>query len=136
MNERPDFCFTSAGREIHFTKLFTGDCVTRAISVATGEMYWKIWQDLTFEKSKIGKHNADHAVPVIISNNYLTEKGWTVHTPNKNEPIYFTTAAFPSGIVIIEIKKHMTTMIDGVLYDTFYSVGKDRKKVLRYWTKE
>ena len=133
--ERPDFCFNHAGREIHFEKLFTNDCATRAIAIATGEMYWKIWQDLTFEKAKIGKRNADYSVPTAICYNYLKEIGWTAHIPEKNEPIYFTTSAFPSGTVIVEIKKHMTTIIDGVLNDTFYCVGKGRKKILRYWTK-
>ncbi len=135
MTNESDFYFNNAGREIHFEKLFTGDCATRAIVVATGEMYWKVWQDLTFEKAKLGKQNADHAMPTTITDRYLSEKGWISHTPNKNEKMYFTTSTFPSGTVIIRIKKHMATIIDGVLHDTFYSIGKGRKQVLQYWTK-
>lgn len=133
-----DFCFNDGGRAIHFNRPFTGDCVTRAIAIAFDEYYWKIWQDLSFEKKQLKLHNADHGVPNNIIFKYLEEHNWKLcYEHNKQEDktkLLFNTSNFLNNRYLILIHKHLTVIIDGVLHDTYYSIGKGKRTVQAYWT--
>ena len=56
-----EFKFNDGGRSKYF-KGFTGDCVTRAIAIATGLDYKKVYDDLNeMAKHEKGKHKKSNS---------------------------------------------------------------------------
>lgn len=95
----------------------TDDCVTRAISLASGLDYYEVQEKLVLTSKLFG---CDRLSKCCYSN--LLEKvlGYT--------PIYckgLTVKEFceeyPYGIYLVRIKSHLTTVIDGNIMDIWNS---------------
>ena len=118
-------------------KKITGDCVTRAITIATGLQYSHVRRELMsrqFDWSQ--KHNSKAAkrcrarstksvfrgVWAEVYKKYLDDLGWTyvscakVGDPNKK---YMNTLDIPVGIVIVKQTKHLACVIDHVVNDSW-----------------
>tara|TARA_R100000700_G_C3152643_1_gene130865 strand:+ start:380 stop:787 length:408 start_codon:yes stop_codon:yes gene_type:complete len=125
------------GREKYYpTKLKkdrAGDCVVRAIAIATEQDYLEV-RDGLFEVAKeIGFMPNDTKTYRL----YLERKGWTRKSPLKNGKKKYKVkniAKFFQGEnVIIHTCHHLTTLIDGNLNDTWDC---REWKANSYYTKE
>lgn len=106
-----------------------GDCVTRAIAIATGEKYRAVYRELReLSHSMTGglKRSVRNGVSTPVSHKYLMDRGWDLLLTDGS---YFTADAIPmEGTVICQLHRHLVAVIDGVAYDTWDSRKDNRTK--------
>ena len=98
-----------------------GDCTVRAIAIATGSA----WVDTYLDLCLMGMIMADMPSANAVSTAYLKSKGFHRRTIPDDCPDYYTIADFckdyPKGTYIIGTGSHLTTVIDGDLWDSWDS---------------
>lgn len=107
-----------------------GDCVTRAVVIATGKPYQEVYDALSegsrmqrMGKRKVRKFSARSGVNVRRRwfKDYMASIGW-VWTPTMHIgsgcTVHLTDGELPMGRLIVSVSKHYTTVIDGVVHDT------------------
>lgn len=125
------FVFNDGGRKDAGYKGGAGDCVTRAVAIATGQDYQTVYDALsdgmkTQRKTKRSSSKASARNGVTTGRkwfkDYMVALGWkwtptmgigtgcTVHLDDKE---------LPKGRLIVAVSKHYTAVIDGVIHDTF-----------------
>lgn len=132
-----EFIYNDGGRSRYFKAKNVGDCAVRAIAIATGLDYKKVYDDL---KALNGGQSCRNGTPKKIDKAYLTQLGWEWHSTmaiGQGCKVHLNENELPSGTLIVQVSKHLTCVIDGVIYDTFnpndYSTGE--RCVYGYWTK-
>lgn len=122
------FVYDDGGRKAAGYKGHTGDCVTRSIAIATGIPYQQVydaineWSQLERNSRKRrGKSSARTGVYKATYQKYLRSLGWTF-TPTMGFGtgcrVHLTDGELPDGRLIVSVSKHLTCVIDGVIYDT------------------
>ena len=117
------------GREAAGYKGHTGDCVTRAIAIATGKPYQEVYDALNElavserrGKRKRGKSTSRNGVYRATYQKYLESLGWT-WTPTmkigQGCTVHLRADELPSGRLIVAVSRHLCAVIDGVIHDTF-----------------
>lgn len=117
-----------------------GDCVTRSIAIATGrpyaEVYVALWGELREYAStrrdrtakriarKGGKRGTTprNGVSRKVFGPYLESLGWEwVPTMRIGSgcTVHLADGELPGGRLIVLVSKHLTAVIDGVIFDTF-----------------
>jgi hypothetical protein len=117
------------GREAAGFKGSTGDCVTRAIAIATGKPYREVYDALNAlakekekRRRKSGKKsNSRTGVFRKVYEAYLLNLGW-VWTPTMQIgsgcKVHLRADELPRGRVICRLSRHVVAVIDGVAHDT------------------
>lgn len=123
------FIYNDGGRSKYFTATKVGDCVTRAIAIATGKDYKEVYDDLNelAKKERRGsrKRGVSSARNGMYKNTfkkYLTSLGWEwvpLMTIGSGCTVHLNENELPSGTLIVSISKHLTCVKNGVLYDTY-----------------
>ena len=130
-----EFIYNDGGRSVAGFKGDTGDCVTRAIAITTGKPYQEIYDALAIGnqtqragkhevKTKKGKKTAAHGISAKRKwfADYMVSLGF-VWTPTmligQGCKVHLKKEELPSGKLIVNVSKHFTTVIDGVIFDTF-----------------
>ena len=145
--------YNDGGRENAGYKGITGDCVTRAIAIATGRDYQTVYDDLTtLTKTYVETHNNKVSRSIIRRKNftprrgvhkpvymqYLKDLGWE-WTPTmligQGVKVHLKADELPKGAVIARVSKHITAIIDGVIQDTGNPSRGGTRAVYGYWTK-
>jgi len=80
-----------------------GDCVIRAVSIATQKPYDEVYRAL-------GKRRLYHP--------YLTALGWG-YVPIGGRRARLDHAELPRGRLVVEISRHLVAVIDDVIHDTY-----------------
>lgn len=136
-----EFVYSTGGREKYF-KGKTGDCVTRAIAIATNKDYKEVYDSLfEFIKSNSRRKTGcspRNGVRGYLSKRYLVEvlgcewvpcsefgKGCTTHLDPKELPTHKT--------IIVKLSKHLACVKDGKLYDTYDSSRGGSRCVYGYY---
>ena len=100
-----------------------GDCTVRAISLATG----KDWYDTYFGMCLFGLLMADMPSANSVTTAYLRKKGFLRRTIPDDCPDCYTIENFcqdhPKGTFVIGTGSHLTTVIDGTLFDSWNSLA-------------
>jgi len=133
-----------------------GDCVTRAIAIATGLPYQVVFDGLKAEaererprlrwhKGEQGrkeftrrKSSVSHGVKPATTRRYLDKLGWefvpcmAVGTGCK---VHLRKSELPKGRLIIRCSLHLTAVIDGVIHDTYDPSRQGTRCVYGYWRK-
>jgi len=122
-----------------------GDCVVRAIAVATERPYAEVREALKKEaaayakrypraheahrikRGRKGGYNAKGAYA-----GYLKSLGWEYTKPK--EPTYLRADMLPMGRLVVLISRHAVAVIDGVIYDTGDCGGAGKVRVEGYWS--
>ena len=118
-----DFIWDDGGRAACGYVGLTGDCVPRAIAIATGALYRDVYEKLGIVSEKSPRHG----VPTETAAAYLAERYWQ-RTIEVDRP--FSVGELPNGVVIVHIAKsnarsqHFCTLIDRVVHDI--QIGLDR----------
>lgn len=135
------FVFDDAGS----TSKSGHDCVSRAIAIATGKSYKEVCREINIigktehlSKRKTGKSTARRGVFKRTVRRYIKSLGW-VWTPTmfvgQGCKVHLRADELPSGRLIVQVSRHITVVIDGVLHDT-QEISRDGTRcVYGYWTK-
>lgn len=130
------YIYDDGGREKAGFKGKTNDCVIRAIAIATKIDYKVVYNEISKLQGK-GKSprtgvNRDIYEPYLKSLGYewfpkmKVGQGCKTHL-NKRE--------LPGGILIVKIAKHLTTVKNGTIYDTFDCSKSGKACVYGYYKK-
>lgn len=141
-----EFQFNDGGREAAGMKMTKGrgDCVTRAIAIATGKPYLDVWNDLKAlgEKERLSKHrkfksHPDKGVWKPTIRRYMESLGWA-WTPTMavgaGTTVHLKKDELPSGRLVVGVSKHSLAVIDGVVHDTYEDHRDGTRCVYGYFT--
>jgi hypothetical protein len=117
------FKFNDGGRAKYYKGKEAGDCVTRAIAIATGKDYSEVYQDLAIGmKQHDGKKSARNGVHKSVYHSYLVKNGFkwvpTVKIGTGCK-VHLNSQELPEGTLIARVSKHLCCVIDGVINDTY-----------------
>lgn len=138
-----EYVYDDGGRIDAGYKGETGDCVTRAIAIATQQSYQTVYNALNQlavrerrGKRKRGVSNARTGVYRTTYDRYLKSLGWT-WTPTmaigRGCTVHLKASELPTGRLIVAVSRHLTAVIDGAIYDTADSSRAERRCVYGYW---
>ena len=104
-----------------------GDCVTRAISLATGLSYQEVWAELYLLMQRFNHPGTPNGgVHTRIYSKYMQTKGWQYQSvPAKT---HFHADNLPN-VCIASQASHLVFVAQGSIWDTYDSRGKRRKKL-------
>lgn len=124
------FQYNDGGRAAAGFKGNAGDCVTRAVAIATQQQYQTVYAALSegcstqrlTKRSKV-KSSARNGVNTRRKwfRDYMASLGWK-WTPTmlvgQGCKVHLADGELPMGRLIVAVSKHYTTVIDGVIHDT------------------
>lgn len=100
-----------------------GDCTVRAIAIATGNE----WVDTYLDLCLMGMVMADMPSANSVTTAYLRKNGFHRRTIPDDCPDCYTIENFcedhPRGTFVIGTGSHLTTVIDGTLFDSWNSLA-------------
>jgi hypothetical protein len=111
-----------------------GDCVVRAIAIATRGDYKTIYKALSRKGS-----SARNGVLPEIYDTYLKENGWEWVScmKDKHKRVHLNDYELPlRGRLILRLSKHVTAWIDGKLYDNYDCSRGGKRMVYGYYRKK
>lgn len=138
--------YTDGGRREAGFEGETGDCVARAIALATRIPY----RDVHILVDAFGRRekgpgavgwtsSADGGVKKPTTGRILATLGWAWQSmvpPGGGAPrARLRPDLLPSGVVICKTARHVVAVIDGVTHDSYDSTRGGRTPVYGYWTK-
>jgi len=115
-----------AGYQFHSA----GDCVTRAIAIAT-EIPYEVVASMVDNASRNRKGDSQSGVYDFATKGILTALGWKRVTTNA----HLNSDEFPPGRLILEVSRHLVALVDGVIRDTYDPSYYGSRRVYAYWMK-
>lgn len=124
-----EWVYDDGGRSKYFKAEKVGDCVCRAIAIATGKDYKQVYDDINrlakaerAGKRKRGTSSARDGVYKGTIRKLMEEYGWEwVPTMQVGQgcKVHLRADELPSGPLVVSVSKHTTAVVDGVLHDTY-----------------
>jgi hypothetical protein len=120
---------TDGGRTAAGFKGEAGDCVCRAIAIATGKPYREVYDVLNAlakhehpgRGRRRGKSSARSGVHKVTYRPWLESLGWKF-TPTmaigQGCKVHLRDGELPMGRLIVAVSRHLVAVIDGVIHDT------------------
>lgn len=131
------FQYDDGGRGAAGFKGDTGDCVTRSIAIVTGKPYKEVYDDLNIlsDNKKLGWKKVKTAYGTLykkisssrtgvlrpVYDKYLKSLGYdwvATMLIGQGCKIHVRADELPTGRLILRCSKHLTAMVDGIVYDT------------------
>lgn len=125
------FQFNDGGRALAGFKGSAGDCVCRAISIASGKPYEEVYDYLS-------KMNASQRMPKGVKRSRTASKGINVNRKwfkdymnalgfvwiptmqiGQGCKVHLRSDELPNGRLVCMVSKHLVAVIDGVINDTY-----------------
>lgn len=123
-----EFVYSDGGRKDAGYKSSNSDCVTRAIAIATGISYQTVYDALSDlaqserrGKRKRGISSPETGVYRQTYHRYILSIGWRWYPTmgiGTGCTVHLSDGELPNGRLIVKVSRHLTTVIDGVIYDT------------------
>ncbi|HMH46766.1 MAG TPA: hypothetical protein VK538_03540 [Solirubrobacteraceae bacterium] len=130
----------------------TGDCVVRAIAIASETPYAEVYRALheatladdclrRRRERRYASRARAHATPRAgvhrrVYDRYLIERGWS-WTPTMQVghgcTVHLRSDELPGGRLIVRVSRHMCAVIDGVIHDTYDPGRGGTRCVYGYW---
>jgi len=139
------FRHDDGGRAAAGYKGKTGDCVCRAIAIATGKPYQEVYDGLRHlaKGERTGKRKRSLSSPRTgvykrTYRKYLESIGWAftpTMTIGSGCTVHLRDGELPQGTIIAKLSGHLTTVIDGVIHDTHDPSRAGRRCVYGYFQK-
>lgn len=138
------FKYNDGGRAAAGYRGTTGDCVTRAIAIATKQSYQTVYDAMNeagkkeySNKHRRGKSSARTGVYKDTLKRYLKSLGWR-WTPTmqigQGCKVHLRDGELPMGRLIVSVSQHMVAVIDGVIHDIDEGVSREGTRcVYGYW---
>jgi len=123
-----NYVYDDGGRAAAGYKGETGDCVVRAIAIATEMPYQEVYDAINeiakgerTGKRKRGKSNARLGVYKGTIRKYMEALDWE-WTPTMQIgsgcQVHLRADELPAGRLVVSVSKHSVAVIDGVVHDT------------------
>lgn len=153
MEQQLSFAYNDGGRAESGFRGDVGDCVVRAIAIATGLPYIKVYQDLKQRNKEYAETRRTRRAKTLlrkgssprdgnfreIYEEYLKDLGWTF-TPTMGFgtgcTVHLRKDELPSGILICRVSRHLVTVIEGEINDTYNPSRGGTRCVYGYYRKE
>jgi hypothetical protein len=146
------FVYDDGGRKAAGFRGTVGDCVCRAIAIATPMPYkdaYKLINDFAadekYRRGKLGMmvamgrgSNARTGVHKATKKEVLSYLGWTWHPTmrvGQGCKVHLREGELPAGRLIVQVSKHLCAVIDGVIYDNHNPSRNGTRCVYGYWIK-
>ena len=139
-----EWVYDDGGRSQYFKAEHVGDCVCRAIAIATGKDYKQVYDDINrlakkerTSKRKRGVSSARNGVYKGTVKKLMAEYGWTWHPTmqiGSGCTTHLRASELPMGRLLVSVSRHETAVIDGVLHDTYDCSRDGTRCVYGYWT--
>lgn len=145
------FIYNDGGRaEAGFKSSRAGDCVCRAVAIASGRPYREVWEVLAYGNSTqritrrsrpTREETADKGIATRRKwfKNYMTRLGF-VWVPTMaiggGCVVHLKADELPSGRLVVKVSKHYVAVIDGVIHDTYNPDRNGTRCVYGYWVKK
>ena len=138
------FEYNDGGRAAAGYKGTAGDCVVRAIAIATGQPYQTIYDRINgvskqyerLGKRKRGKSSARNGVHKATIRRIMESLGWQ-WTPTMQIgsgcKVHLRDGELPMGRLVVNVSKHTVAVIDGVIQDTHDPSRGGMRCVYGYW---
>jgi hypothetical protein len=140
------FQFNDGGRQEAGYKGYTGDCVCRAIAIATEKSYKEVYESLKelskeerITKKRKKQSSVRDGCDRVTYDKYLKSLGWKwVPTMliGQGCKVHLKEEELPKGKVITRLSKHLTCIIDGAINDTYDPSRDETRCVYGYYIKE
>jgi len=130
-----DYQFDDGGRAAAGFKARAADCVARAVSIASERSYREVYDILASgnREQRVTKHSLHKgARGKTASHGIWTQRKWFkdymvslgfVWTPTmligQGCKVHLLKGELPMGRLVVAVSKHYTTVIDGVIHDTY-----------------
>ena len=120
------FQYNDGGRAAAGYTGTTGDCVCRAIAIATGKPYQEVASALSGVASgmkqtkRVRGSSYRTGVYRVVYERYLKSIGWEfvpTMTIGSGCKIHLADGELPNGRIIARVSKHLCAVIDGVIHD-------------------
>lgn len=139
-----DFVFHDGGRVAAGYRGKTGDCVTRSIAIAMGKTYQEVYDALygfaqgeRISKRKRRGSSSRTGVYRRTYQRYLESLGWQWTSTmfiGSGCQVHLRASELPAGPLLVRVSRHLTAVIDGVLYDTHNCSGGGTRCVYGYFS--
>ena len=142
-----EFVLNDGGRAEAGFKGKAGDCVARAIAIASGLPYTEVYNALAQgtgnqPAGKRGKRPATANQGITVGRkwfkDYMASIGF-VWTPTMGIgtgcKVHLADGELPMGRLVVSVSKHYTSVIDGVVNDTWNPQRATGRCVYGYWKK-
>jgi len=148
---KPKFVYNDGGRKEAGRKGHAGDCVTRAICIATKLPYMEVYNRLAegnatqrkskkerYSKSRNGVKTASHGIFTKRKwfKDYMNELGFefvATMTIGSGCKVHLKAEELPKGTIICRVSNHYVAVIDGVINDTYDCSRNGTRCVYGYW---
>lgn len=140
-----EFNFNDGGRSKYF-KGRAGDCVTRAIAIATEIDYLEVYKALNnlAKSERTGKRkkkisNSRTGVYKQTADKYLESLGWkwrSCMSIGSGCTKHLRASELPKGRIICRLTRHFTCVINGVINDTYDCSRGGTRCVYGYYYKD
>lgn len=120
----------------------TGDCVTRAIAIATERPYAQVYADLnhyaSLERLRKGRRRSSARLGVYPQTirRYMHDIGWLwvpTMAIGSGCRTHLRADELPGGRIIVNLSRHIAAVIDGVTHDTDDPSRGGTRCVYGYW---
>ena len=137
--------YDDGGRAAAWFRGNTGDCVTRAVAIATGLPYSVVYPALnavaTTERPRAGKRRSSARTGIHRATiyRYLTSLGWEWHPTmriGQGCRVHLRAEELPPGRLIVQLSRHVAAVVDGIVHDTHDPSRGGTRCVYGYWTQE
>lgn len=137
-----NFVFDDGGRADAGFKGEARDCVTRAVTIATGATYQETYDAINAliaaqrKSPSRDTSSARTGTAKLITNRLMASIGWT-WTPTMEIGsgcmVHLRADELPSGVLIAKVSGHVVAVIDGVMHDTYDPSRGGTRCVYGYW---
>lgn len=137
------FIYDDGGRHEAGYRGSAGDCFVRAVAIATARPYRAVYNEVNEmaaterRKRGRGKSSARNGVYKSTIQKYLKSLGWQ-WTPTmfvgQGCRVHLRSDELPGGRIIVSLSKHVTAVIDGIIYDTYDPSREGMRCVYGYWS--
>ena len=139
--------YNDGGRKAAGYKGKSGDCVTRAVAIASGLPYETVYQRLSLgeatkriTKRSRRKTSARDGVATKRKwfTDYIQSLGFEwVPTMfiGQGCKVHLRDGELPMGTLIVNVSRHLVAVIDGVIHDTHDCSRRGNRCVYGYWKK-
>jgi len=142
------FVYHDGGRAEAGYKGKAGDCVCRAICIASGRPYKEVYDRLAEGNAKqrkskhTGKRSRSARNGIYTTRkwfkDYMKELGFTwtpTMTIGSGCTVHLRADELPSGRLVCSVSNHNVAVIDGVIHDTYDCSRKGSRCVYGYWSR-
>lgn len=141
MRAATGYIFNDGGRLAAGFRGKAGDCVTRAIAIASGKPYREVYDALNSmahdEKPKKGRSSARSGVFRTTYQKYLEALG-AIWTPTMKIgsgcTVHLRADELPRGRLVVSASRHLVAVINGVIHDTHDPSRNGKRCVYGYYS--